>query len=218
MQVPCQVPWQNNKAKFHFVFHAKYHSKFLPCQVLCFILNCVLHTMKTTAGNYRKRYRRSMSSMDEGPSALARLLIFLLSWGIISGPLAQEIAAAAESDGCQKPDLLRIAHAGCFGAYPANIKRDIFNNTLYGKTVPVSWIWLPVLTPRGDAPIYSSCHTFAAFAVPLVVAEIQWEISRTCCWHEGLLGGLFESGPQSAWGGARPCWQGTFGSSVIVAQ
>ena len=61
------------------------------------------------------------------PSALAELLISQWSWGHISTPFIQKVAAAAAADGLQHPEIERLKSLGSYGRYPNNVHRDLVN-------------------------------------------------------------------------------------------
>lgn len=70
-----------------------------------------------------------------GRSQLAELLIDKWSWGFLSAPQVQEIAAAAVADGARRPDLEALAKLGSWGRHTSNIHSELMRKL---GTTPVS--------------------------------------------------------------------------------
>ena len=65
------------------------------------------------------------SGSSSAGSALARLLVSKWSWGHMSTPLIQEIAAAAVQDGLRHPVVEVIAKLGSSGRHPNHMHQDL---------------------------------------------------------------------------------------------
>ena len=60
-----------------------------------------------------------------GPSALAGLLIHMWTWGDMSTPLMQKLAAAAVADGLAHDELQKLAALGSHGKYSNNMHSEL---------------------------------------------------------------------------------------------
>ena len=72
----------------------------------------------------------SQQQVAQTPSKLANLLVDHWSWGAISSPFLQEVAAAAKADfelaGATAPrDIVALSSIGGSGLYPQNMHRDL---------------------------------------------------------------------------------------------
>lgn len=68
-------------------------------------------------------------SVAEQPvSKLSTLLLDLWSWGELSTPMLQKIAAAAEDDGLDIKDIKKLASLGSRGLYPGNMHVELTNH------------------------------------------------------------------------------------------
>ena len=73
--------------------------------------------------NERKRNREG--GLEQGQSYLSQKLLHLWGLGKISASAMQELAWAAQADGCEEEELAEIAALGCEGKFPANTHRDL---------------------------------------------------------------------------------------------
>lgn len=71
------------------------------------------------------RQRLAQAASEPQSSKLAQLLLELWSWGDISTPMVQKLAAAAESDGIKSADLALLAGLGSRGVYPGNMHAEL---------------------------------------------------------------------------------------------
>jgi len=62
---------------------------------------------------------------DSAKSHLASYLIDRWSWGLMSTPVVQQIAAFAVADGASKTDIVFLSKLGCSGKYPNNMYREL---------------------------------------------------------------------------------------------
>ena len=63
------------------------------------------------------------------PSKLARALLEKWSWGTMSAPEVQALAAAACSDGLLHPSVVKLSNIGAKGRFPGNTHRDLLKIT-----------------------------------------------------------------------------------------
>ena len=110
-------------------------------------------------GGARQKEKRARILFDAGPSdvhhvpegKLAKLILFLFGWGLISANMAQWLAAAAIEDGLEHADLKKLASIGKGGTYAGNCRRDLLSKfckrMLLGKP---SVIWVPMLNKVSD--------------------------------------------------------------------
>ena len=71
------------------------------------------------------RSKREQKEEAQHSSKLASELLALWSWGGMSAPLVQKLAAAAHSDGLMHPEIVKISNIGAAGKFPANMHRDL---------------------------------------------------------------------------------------------
>ena len=65
----------------------------------------------------------------QAPSSLAAELLEKWSWGSMSAPLVQTLAAAAKKDGLDHPQIHALAGIGASGKFPGNMHRDLLQIT-----------------------------------------------------------------------------------------
>lgn len=128
---------------------------------------------KRHRGGCRQQLLRAQEPQPE--SHLARLLLNLWSWGDISTPLLQKIAAAAVNDGINLTDLVTLADLGAKGAYPGNMHRELASKLKHSvvsthlSTIEVAYKnvrgslgsivrrHVPILLPH---ELFSAIHTY----------------------------------------------------------
>ena len=78
-------------------------------------------------GGYKQKaaWCQAAASPSEVPSELARLLVHEWSWGNISTPFVQKIAAAAVKDGMQHRDIQILGQLGTCGRYPNHMHQEL---------------------------------------------------------------------------------------------
>ena len=97
----------------------------------------------------------------EENSNLVTKLLMLSFLGQLSHTACQEIALAAVLDGAKHPEVAKLASAGSHGAYPGNVKRDIFTNWLSAvKIAEPDVVKVPRLNPKTTETIMSPCSLF----------------------------------------------------------
>ena len=83
---------------------------------------------KRLRGGYLQRLGkggRGQKGAAPAKSKLASELLRLWSWGAMSAPLVQKLAAAAAEDGLHHPQLTKVARIGGSGKYAGNMHRDL---------------------------------------------------------------------------------------------
>ena len=79
---------------------------------------------------YKRKASLAEHIVDDAPagcvrSALATVLLEQWAWGEIATPQVQRLVQATATDGCQHPELLRLATLGSNGAGPGKCHRDL---------------------------------------------------------------------------------------------
>ena len=149
-------------------------------------------------GGARQKEKRARVLLDAGPSdvhhvpesKLAKLILFLFGWGLISANMAQWLAAAAIEDGLEHADLKKLASIGKGGTYAGNCRRDLLSKfckrMLLGKP---SVIWVPMLNKVSDI-----CLGKQLFLNPIVIISSIWK------HFEPMFHRMFgSSSPRSFW-------------------
>ena len=92
---------------------------------------------------HQRRAPRAEHIDEEAPasvkcmrSALATLLMEQWAWGEISAPQVQQMAKAAITDGCQHPELLKLASLGSSGLCTGNCHRDLQRHLKVADKMP----------------------------------------------------------------------------------
>ena len=80
---------------------------------------------RKVGGGYRQQLAKEKEAQEKQPSKLAEQLLEKWSWGHISAPLVQTLAAAAVEDGLTQTELVRMANIGGGGKYAGNTHRDL---------------------------------------------------------------------------------------------
>ena len=73
---------------------------------------------------------------DAGDCPLARVLLNLWGWGLLSAPNLQWIASASKLSGASSGDLDKLASIGASGLYHNNMRRDLIRAFCAKATVP----------------------------------------------------------------------------------
>ena len=76
-------------------------------------------------GQVLARAKRQEEREEPPQSRLASELLNLWSWGTMSAPLVQQLAASALSDGLNLPGLDQLPKLGSSGKHPGNMHRDL---------------------------------------------------------------------------------------------
>ena len=83
---------------------------------------------KRRMGGHNQQLAQLQAEKEETPQGKSKLAAQLMgswSWGIMSAPLIQALAAAAVHDGLEHPQVAKIAKVGSSGKFPGNMQRDL---------------------------------------------------------------------------------------------
>lgn len=109
----------------------------------------------------RKRARSSVSGAAAQPAAssgrvakseLADMLLRAWSWGDMSAPQIQRIAAAAKADGIKHPAVMTIAELGSSGRYPGNCHAELLRK-LVANPIAEAISSMPVVVKTGSRQV-----------------------------------------------------------------
>ena len=94
--------------------------------------------------------RRTQAESTKGDSKLAVLLIEWAAWGLISFPMLQQAAEAAQFDGLQHAHIQRLSSLGGPNSWPGNMRRDLMRQQQNKGLPQPSQLLVPFVPSRGE--------------------------------------------------------------------